>query len=159
MGQGFVDTHLLTPYTLLGGVLGAIAWDWITWYFGLPTSSTHALIGGIAGAATTRAALLFGPLHSSRALVIGKWPETVAFIAAAPIIGTAAAFVLMMAVHWIFHKFTPGQMDHWFRRLQFVSAAALSFSHGANDAQKTMGVITGVLVATGSRSRFMCQSG
>jgi PiT family inorganic phosphate transporter len=154
MGKGFVDTHLLTPYTLLGGVLGAIAWDWITWYFGLPTSSTHALIGGIAGAAMTRAAFLFGPLHSSRALVTGKWPETIAFIAIAPIIGTIAALVLMMAVYWTFKRFTPGQMDRWFRHLQFLSAAALSFSHGTNDAQKTMGVITGVLVATGIQKSF-----
>ncbi len=146
MGKGFVDTHALTAYVLLAGVVGAIFWDWLTWLLGLPTSSTHALIGGIAGAAISRSG--FG------ALVVGKWPATLLFIALAPIIGMVVGMILMVVIYTIFQKATPREMDKWFRKLQLLSAAALSFSHGTNDAQKTMGVITGVLVATGFQKEF-----
>jgi PiT family inorganic phosphate transporter len=154
VGKGFVDIHLVTPYVVLAGVLGAIAWNLLTWWLGLPTSSSHALIGGIAGAAVTHAAFERGMSHMFSALIVGKWPATLAFIIVAPLIGLSSAFLLMIAVYWLFRKESPIQMDHWFRKLQLLSAAALSFSHGTNDAQKTMGVITQVLVATHFLNEF-----
>jgi PiT family inorganic phosphate transporter len=154
VGKGFVDIHLVTPYVVLAGVLGAIAWNLLTWWLGLPTSSSHALIGGIAGAAVTHAAFERGMSHMFSALILGKWPATMAFIIVAPLIGLSSAFLLMIAVYWLFRKESPIQMDHWFRKLQLLSAAALSFSHGTNDAQKTMGVITQVLVATHFLNEF-----
>jgi inorganic phosphate transporter, PiT family len=147
VGKGFVDTHIVTIYVVLAGVLGAIVWDLITWWFGLPTSSSHAIIGGYAGAAVARAIFERGFSSGFSAMILGKWPLTLAFIVLAPLIGLAAAFVMMIAVYWLFRKSTPAHMDTWFRKLQLVSAAALSFSHGTNDAQKTMGIITEVLVA------------
>jgi len=133
----------------MAGVIGAIVWDLLTWWVGLPTSSSHALIGGLAGSAIARQGFTHGFDQSFHALVLGKWPETLLFIIVAPLIGMASAFVVMIAVYWLFQKATPKHMDQWFRKLQLLSAAALSFSHGSNDAQKTMGVITGVLVTTG----------
>lgn len=146
IGKGFVDTNAVTPYTLIAGVIGAILWDWLTWYVGLPTSSSHALIGGLAGAAIAH--------KGFSALVLGKWPPTLLFIFVAPLIGMAASFVMMIAVYWLFRRATPRMMDRYFRKAQLVSAAALSFSHGSNDAQKTMGVITSALVATGFQKSF-----
>ena len=154
IGKGFVDAQAISAYTLLAGVVGAIAWDLLTWWLGLPTSSSHALIGGLAGAAMAREGFQHGFQNSLHALVVGKWPETILFIVLAPLIGMAAAFAMMIAVYWTFRKATPKTMDTWFRKLQLLSAAALSFSHGTNDAQKTMGVIAGVLVATGFQKSF-----
>lgn len=154
IGEGFVDLHLVTPYVMLAGILGAIAWDIITWWFGLPTSSSHALIGGYAGAAMARSAFEFGAGSSFHALIVGKWPPTLAFIVLAPLIGLVTAFAMMVAVYWIFQKWSRAQMDVHFRRLQLISAAALSFSHGTNDAQKTMGLITGTLVTAGYLKTF-----
>jgi PiT family inorganic phosphate transporter len=148
VGKGFVDTHIVTAWVIMAGILGAIAWDLLTWWVGLPTSSSHAIIGGYAGAAIARAMFVRGPAAGFSALILGKWPLTLAFIVIAPLIGLAAAFVMMIVVYWSFQKATPKNMDTWFRKLQLVSAAALSFSHGTNDAQKTMGVITEVLVIT-----------
>ncbi|MBL8291654.1 MAG: inorganic phosphate transporter [Bryobacterales bacterium] len=139
VGQGLVDLSKVDSYVILAGLLGAIVWDLITWYWGLPSSSSHALIGGYAGAAIAKAgltAILWGP----------KWRDTLLFIFIAPLIGLTLAYLLMVAVMWIFRNASPKNMDGWFRKLQLVSAAFFSYSHGTNDAQKTMGIITGVLV-------------
>jgi PiT family inorganic phosphate transporter len=139
VGQGLVDLSKVDSYVILAGLLGAIVWDLITWYWGLPSSSSHALIGGYAGAAIAKAgltAILWGP----------KWRDTLLFIFIAPLIGLTLAYLLMVAVMWIFRHSSPKNMDVWFRKLQLVSAAFFSYSHGTNDAQKTMGIITGVLV-------------
>jgi inorganic phosphate transporter, PiT family len=145
VGKGFVDTRIVTVYVILAGVLGAIVWDLVTW-LALPTSSSHAIIGGYAGAAVARGMFEHGFMGGFGALILGKWPLTLAFIVLAPLIGLVAAFLMMIAVYWLFRKSTPVLMDSWFRKLQLLSAAALSFSHGTNDAQKTMGIITEVLV-------------
>ena len=154
MGQGFVNLEIVTPYVILAGLLGAIIWDLITWWFGLPTSSSHALIGGYAGAAMARVAWLKGIEHSPEALIAGKWPITIAFIVVAPMIGMVLAGFLLFAVYWLFRRSTPARMDSHFRKLQLLSAGLYSFAHGTNDAQKTMGIITGVLVSCGFLKTF-----
>jgi inorganic phosphate transporter, PiT family len=146
IGSGFVNVHLMTPWVVLAGLLGAIVWDLFTWYLALPTSSSHALIGGYAGAAFAKAGFT--------GLVAGKWGITVLFIVLSPLIGLVAAYLLMVAVYWLFQRFTPTQMDRHFRRYQLVSAALFSCAHGTNDAQKTMGIITAVLVAGGMQKDF-----
>jgi PiT family inorganic phosphate transporter len=154
VGSGMIDLKYVTPYVILGGLIGAITWDLITWWFGLPTSSSHALIGGYAGAAMARVAHLRGMDHSFDALIGGAWIKTLIFILLAPLIGMALAYVLMIAVYWLFRHTSPPKMDRYFRRLQLASSALLSFSHGGNDAQKTAGIITGVLVASGILKAF-----
>jgi PiT family inorganic phosphate transporter len=154
VGKGFVNLDLVTPYVILAALIGAIAWDLITWWLGLPTSSSHALIGGYAGAAMAHAGLVRGVAHFADGLIRGQWPLTIAFIFAAPLIGLFSAYFLMIAVYWIFQGSSPSKMDKWFRKLQLLSAAAFSLSHGANDAQKTMGIVTGVLVASGFQKDF-----
>src|ERR1700722_9833997 len=146
VGSGFVNVHLVTPWVLMAGLIGAILWDLFTWYRALPTSSSHALIGGYAGAAFAKAGF--------SGLVAGKWGVTLAFIVLSPLIGMVAAYLLMVAVYWAFRKFTPSRMDRHFRRYQLVSAAFLSCAHGTNDAQKTMGIITAVLFAGGLQKDF-----
>jgi inorganic phosphate transporter, PiT family len=141
-----VDIRIVTFSVIFSGLLGAIVWDLITWYYGLPTSSSHALIGGYAGAAVTKAG--WG------AIIPAGWTKTLIFIVLAPLIGMALGFLIMVAVQWIFHRTSPGKVDHWFRRLQLLSAAAYSLGHGGNDAQKTMGIIAGVLFAGGYISAF-----
>ena len=145
VGKGFVDLSIVTPYVILAGVAGAIIWDLITWWLGLPTSSSHALIGGYAGATMARAAFIYGFGDSFQGLILGKWPKTLAFIVLSPMIGLMLAYLLMILVYWLFQKSTPAKMDAYFRKLQLVSAAAFSFAHGSNDAQKTMGIIAAVL--------------
>jgi PiT family inorganic phosphate transporter len=148
VGKGFVDLNLVTPQVILCGVVGAIIWDLLTWLLGLPTSSSHALIGGYAGAAIARSAALHGLAKSFDALRVpggGEWPLTLSFILLAPLIGLVTAYILMIAVYWLFQSTSPAKMDVYFRKLQLVSAASFSLSHGANDAQKTAGLITGVL--------------
>jgi PiT family inorganic phosphate transporter len=154
VGSGMIDLRFVTPYVILGGLIGAISWDLITWWFGLPTSSSHALIGGYAGAAMARATQLRGLDRSFDALIVGPWIKTVLFIFLAPLIGMALAYVMMIAVYWLFRDSSPLKMDRYFRRLQLASSALLSFSHGGNDAQKTAGIITGVLVASGILKTF-----
>lgn len=154
VGSGMINLHYVTPYVILGGLIGAISWDLITWWWGLPTSSSHALIGGYAGSAMARVAHLRGIDHSFEALVGGAWIKTVIFIFLAPMIGMALAYGLMVAVHWMFRNTSPAKMDRYFRRLQLASSALLSFSHGGNDAQKTAGIIAGVLVASGALKTF-----
>jgi len=141
VGSGLVDISLVTFSVIFAGLVGAIVWDLITWYYGLPTSSSHALIGGYAGAAVAKAGL--------GAIIVSGWTKTLIFIVLAPLIGMSIAFALMVALLWIFKGFSPGRVDRWFRRLQLVSAAAYSLGHGGNDAQKTMGIIAGALVAGG----------
>ena len=141
VGAGLVDIQVVTFAVIFAGLMGAIIWDLITWYYGLPTSSSHALIGGYAGAAITKAG--FG------AIIASGWTKTLLFIVLAPLIGMTLGFVIMVATLWIFRGFAPGRVDRWFRRLQLASAAAYSLGHGGNDAQKTMGIIAGVLVAGG----------
>lgn len=159
MGKGFVNLTLdgqefVTPWVILAGLVGAIVWDIVTWYWGLPTSSSHALIGGYAGAAMAKAAFVRGFSHSFDALTVGAWPRTVAFIVVAPVIGLALAYLLMMGIYWTFRQSSPARMDVYFRKLQLASAALYSFAHGTNDAQKTMGIMTGVLVTAGFLDTF-----
>jgi PiT family inorganic phosphate transporter len=159
VGKGFVNLDLMTPYVIMAGLLGAIIWDLITWWLGLPTSSSHALIGGFAGAAIAHVGLVRGFAHCLDGLNFsadGKWPKTLLFILLAPMIGMVSAYALMVLVHWLFRASSPSKMDKYFRKLQLLSAAAFSLSHGSNDAQKTMGLITGVLVTSGyvSNQRF-----
>lgn len=155
MGKGLIDVNVVTSNVILGGLIGAISWNLITWYFGIPSSSSHALIGGYAGAAVARVGI--------RAIIPGAaWTKTLIFIILSPLLGMIAAYVLMVAVAWMFHRVPYGSVDRWFRRAQLASAAGYSLSHGANDAQKTMGIIAGLLVANrtlfadpGSRLHWM----
>ena len=146
IGRGFVNTKIVTSYVILAGLIGAISWNLFTWYLKLPVSSSHALIGGYAGAAVAKAGV--------SGLVMGKWPSTLIFIIAGPVIGLVLGYGLMVAVYWIFHQFSPNKMDRWFRHMQIGSAALLSGAHGTNDAQKSMGIITAVLVAGGIQNDF-----
>jgi inorganic phosphate transporter, PiT family len=154
VGAGMIDLDYVTPLVILAGLIGAITWDLITWWFGLPTSSSHALIGGYAGAAMARAAYLRGVDSSFDVLIGGAWIKTLVFIVIAPLIGMALAYSLMLAVYWIFRRQRPEAMDNHFRKAQLASSALLSFSHGANDAQKTAGIITGVLVTSKYLPKF-----
>lgn len=133
----------LRLYVLLSGVLGAVIWNLITWYIALPTSSSHALIGGYGGAAITAYGGLVGLLKPA------AWIKTIVFIVASPLIGMTLGGLLLTIIFWVFRSKTPAKIDKWFRRGQLFSAAAYSLGHGGNDAQKTMGIITAVLVAGG----------
>ena len=146
VGSGLVDIHIVSFSVIFAALVGAIAWDLITWYYGLPTSSSHALIGAIGGAAVVKAG--FG------AIIPGGWTKTLIFIVLAPLIGMSLGFLLMVAFLWIFRWFPPSRVDRWFRRLQLLSAAAYSLGHGGNDAQKTMGIVAGVLFAGGFTKTF-----
>ena len=139
VGSGAIDLSVVDPTVILCGLIGAIVWDLLTWWWGLPTSSSHALIGGYAGAAVAKAG--WGALIAS-----GLW-KILKFIVLSPLIGMAIGFLLMLVVLWIVRNRTPRGVDVWFRRLQLVSAAAYSFGHGLNDAQKTMGIIAALLVS------------
>ena len=154
VGSGMVRLEFVTPWVILAGVVGAIAWDLITWWFGLPTSSSHALLGGYAGAAMAHVAHLKGLAHCFDAVIASGWRLTLIFIVVAPMIGLVVAMLLMIAVYWLFREFNPKRMDKYFRRLQLISSAALSVSHGTNDAQKTMGIITAVLVSSKHLAKF-----
>jgi len=154
VGTGMVDLQLVTPYVILSGLIGAIVWDMATWWLGLPTSSSHALFGGYAGAAVAHVAFLRGIAHATDVIVWGGWLSTLAFMVASPILGLILAYILMVAVYWLFRHSTPKSMDVHFRRLQLLSAAVYSYAHGTNDAQKTMGIITSVLVTGGFLRTF-----
>jgi PiT family inorganic phosphate transporter len=144
-----VNADVISIYVILAGLIGAIAWDLITWWFGLPTSSSHALIGGYAGAGLAKVAMERGAGRMFEALNPDTWTPTLVFIVFAPLVGLVLAYVLMTAIYWIFRKASPRKMDIWFRKLQLLSAAIFSYAHGTNDAQKTMGIITGVLFSAG----------
>ncbi len=141
-----IDLSAVTFGVIFSGLVGAIVWDLITWYFGLPTSSSHALIGGYAGAAVANAGF--------RVVIPAGWTKTLIYIVLAPMIGLVLGFVFSVAILWIFRRFSPRSVDRLFRRLQLVSAAAYSLGHGTNDAQKTMGIIAGLLVTAGYLKTF-----
>lgn len=148
IGSGLITLSAVTPYVVLGGLLGAIGWNLITWYFGLPTSSSHALIGGYAGAAVARVGF--------KAIILAGWYKTLIFIVLAPLIGMVLGMIFMIAATWFIYKkdFNPGGVTTWSKRIQFLSAAAYSLGHGGNDAQKTMGIITSLLFSAGMISKF-----
>jgi PiT family inorganic phosphate transporter len=146
IGKGLVDLSAVNEYVIMCGLLGAIAWNLITWYYGIPSSSSHALMGGYAGAAIAKAG--FG------AILYKGWTNTLIFIAVAPIMGMVLGFLLMAAMMWMFHNRPSSKINKRFRRLQLLSAALYSLGHGTNDAQKTMGVITGLLVTSGFLRTF-----
>ena len=146
VGKGMIDLKIVTFAVVLGGLTGAIVWDLITWYFGLPTSSSHALIGGYAGAAVAKAGVA--------AIIPAGWTKTLIFIVLAPMMGMVFALILSVVTLWMFRGFSPRKVDTWFRRLQLFSAAAYSLGHGTNDAQKTMGIIAGVLFTAGYLETF-----
>jgi PiT family inorganic phosphate transporter len=146
IGKGMIDLSVVTQEVIVAGLIGAIFWNLLTWYLAIPVSSSHALVGGYAGAAIAKAG--FG------SLIPGGWTKTLAFIVLAPVIGLIVALFLMIAVHWIFRRWRPDRVDRFFRRGQLLSAAFYSLGHGGNDAQKTMGIITGLLIASGKLQKF-----
>jgi len=146
IGKGMIDVNVVTFGVIFGGLFGAIVWDLITWYFGLPTSSSHALIGGYAGAAVARAGFA--------AIIPSGWSKTLIFIILAPLIGLVVAWTLTIIIFWLFRRASPRRVDRVFRRGQLLSAAAYSLGHGTNDAQKTMGIIAGVLFTAGYLKTF-----
>jgi PiT family inorganic phosphate transporter len=154
VGKGMINLQYVTPVVILAGLAGAIIWDLLTWWVGLPTSSSHALLGGYAGAAIAKVISVAGVAHAFDVILWHGWILTLIFVVAAPAIGLVLAYVLMMIVYRSFGGMSPARMDKYFRRLQLLSAALLSWSHGTNDAQKTMGIITGVLVSAGYLQRF-----
>jgi PiT family inorganic phosphate transporter len=146
MGKGLVHLHMVNTYVLLAGLVGAILWNYTTIRLGLPCSSSHALMGGYAGAAITAAGF--------HAIILKGWVMPVIFIFAAPTIGLAAGAIVTVVTSWVVRRQPPHRVDRWFRRLQLLSAAAFSFGHGTNDAQKSMGLITAALVASGSLNSY-----
>ncbi|MGZ4936887.1 MAG: anion permease [Halobacteriota archaeon] len=149
IGNGMIRLEDVNQYVVLAGLLGAIAWDLLTWWWGLPTSSSHALIGGYAGAAMVHAAVHTGIGSAFSVIIPQGWYKTLIFIVAAPVMGLVLGLLLMTSIYWIFRHKSPRQMDKWFRKLQLLSAAAYSLGHGGNDAQKTMGIIAGALYTGG----------
>ena len=146
MGKGMIDVSAVDTRVILAGLVGAIVWDILTWLWGLPTSSSHALIGGYAGAAVAKAGI--------HVLVLPGWIKMLVFIAVAPALGLSLGFALMVSIYWICRRASPARVDKIFRRLQLVSAAFYSLGHGTNDAQKTMGIISSLLFASGFLSEF-----
>ncbi|MGL4767641.1 MAG: inorganic phosphate transporter [Formosimonas sp.] len=141
IGKGVIQASVVDQYVIFGALAGAITWNVLTWYFGIPSSSSHALMGGLIGAAVAKAGV--GALLSEKIL------QTVAFIFIAPLIGFVLGSLLMLIVSWLFYRSSPSKVDRWFRRLQLASAASYSLGHGGNDAQKTMGIIWLLLIASG----------
>src|SRR3954471_1594225 len=149
IGKGTVDINVVTLPVIFAGLLGAILWSLLTWVIALPTSSSHALIGGYAGAAVAKGGMAAVLCDSCTA-----WSKTLTFIVLSPLIGMAVGHLLMVAILWIFQRMSPRRVDHWFRRLQLVSAAFFSLNHGGNDAQKTAGIISAVLFSSGYITTF-----
>jgi PiT family inorganic phosphate transporter len=141
VGKGIVDPAVVDHYVVFGALVGAIAWNVITWWYGIPSSSSHALIGGLVGAAVAKA--------GTGNLVVAGLAKTLAFIFIAPMLGMILGAALMLAVSWIFVRSTPARVDRWFRRMQLVSASLYSLGHGGNDAQKTAGIIWVLLISAG----------
>jgi len=141
VGRGIIDQGIVDHYVVFGALVGAIAWNLITWWYGIPSSSSHALIGGLVGAAVAKA--------GTSTLITGGILKTVAFIFISPLAGLLLGALLMLAVSWIFVRQTPSRVDRWFRRLQVFSASMYSLGHGGNDAQKTAGIIWMLLIAGG----------
>jgi inorganic phosphate transporter, PiT family len=149
IGKGLIDPAVVDPSVVLGALIGAIVWNLVTWYFGLPSSSSHALMGGFGGAAVAKAGAV--------ALIGSGWVKPILFIVISPMLGMTLALLLTVALSWALRNQHPGPLDTVFRRLQLLSAGLYSLSHGANDAQKTMGIIVSLLVA--SQALFAEQSG
>jgi len=149
IGKGLIEPSVVDPNVVLAALIGAIVWNLITWYFGLPSSSSHALLGGYGGAAVAKA--------GAGALIASGWIKPLLFIVISPMLGMGLGLGLTVALSWALRNQSPGPMDKLFRRLQLLSAALYSLSHGANDAQKTMGIIVGLLVAT--QALFVQQTG
>lgn len=137
IGGGMIHVESVTQYVVITGLFGAIVWDLLTWWWGLPTSSSHALIGGYAGAAVMRSGW--------HVIIAEGWYKTLIFIVVAPIIGLILGFTFMVAIYWLLRNKAPRKIDAWFRKLQLFSAAAYSLGHGGNDAQKTMGIVASAL--------------
>jgi len=142
IGKGTIDPIVIDHYVVFGALVGAIVWNVVTWYFGLPSSSSHALIGGLVGAAVAKA--------GTDALIASGLIKIIAFIVLSPLLGFLFGSLMMVLVSWLFVRSTPRNVDRWFRRLQLVSAAMYSLGHGGNDAQKTMGIIWMLLIAAGA---------
>lgn len=138
MGKGLIDLALVNPDVILAGLIGAIAWNLITWWYGIPSSSSHALMGGYGGAALAKA--------GTAAIIVSGWVKPVVFIVVSPLVGMLAGWLLMVGTTWIFRNQRPAKVEPLFRGMQITSSALFSLSHGANDAQKTMGIIVSVLV-------------
>jgi PiT family inorganic phosphate transporter len=141
IGTGLIDIKVVTPLVILAGLLGAIGWNLFTWYMGLPTSSSHALIGGYAGAAIVKA--------GSGVIIPGGWVKTILFIFLAPVLGLVLGVIFITITTWLIYKQHPVQINKWSRRFQLFSAALYSLGHGGNDAQKTMGIIAGLVFSVG----------
>jgi inorganic phosphate transporter, PiT family len=141
VGKGTIDPIVVDHFVIMGALIGAIFWNAITWWYGIPSSSSHALIGGLVGAAVAKA--------GTGALIASGLMKTIAFILISPLLGFIFGSILMLAVAWIFRRTTPRRVDRWFRRLQLVSASFYSLGHGGNDAQKTIGIIWMLLIAAG----------
>ncbi|VTU34848.1 inorganic phosphate transporter [Variovorax sp. PBL-E5] len=141
VGKGIVQPGVVDVHVVFGALVGAISWNFVTWYYGIPSSSSHALIGGIVGAVIAKAG-------SGALIASGIW-KTVAFIFISPLLGFFLGSFMMVVVAWVFRTSTPSRVDRWFRRLQIISAGAYSLGHGGNDAQKTIGIIWMLLIATG----------
>ena len=144
VGKGTIEPAIIDHYVVFGALVGALAWNIITWYYGIPSSSSHALIGGLVGAALVKA----GP----DALIASGVIKTVSFILVSPMLGMLLGSLIMLLVSWICRRATPRGVDRWFRRLQLLSASLYSLGHGGNDAQKTMGIIWMLLIAAGLSS-------
>ena len=144
VGKGIVDAGVVDTHVVFGALLGAITWNVVTWYYGIPSSSSHALIGGIVGAVVAKAGA--GALNSTGIM------KTVIFIFVSPMLGFVLGSLMVVIVSWVFVRSTPSRVDRWFRRLQLVSAGAYSLGHGGNDAQKTIGIVWMLLIATGYTS-------
>ena len=140
IGKGMIDLSVVDPTVILTGLLGAIIWDLLTWWWGLPTSSSHALVGGYAGAAVAKAGFA--------AILASGWIKTLVFIVVAPLLGLTIALLLTVGLSWLLRRSMPRQVDKSFRLLQLVSAAGYSLGHGTNDAQKTMGIIVALLFSS-----------
>ena len=141
VGKGTIDPAVVDHYVVFGALVGAIVWNLITWYYGIPSSSSHALIGGLVGAAVAKA--------GTGSLIAGGLLKTIAFIVLSPLLGFIFGSIMMVLVSWIFVRSTPRRVDKWFRRAQLLSASMYSLGHGGNDAQKTMGIIWMLLIAAG----------
>lgn len=149
IGKGLIDPSVVDPTVILSALIGAIVWDLVTWWGGLPSSSSHALLGGYGGAAIAKAGL--------GSLIVGGWVKPILFIFLSPLIGMMLAMILTVGISWLVYKRPAAATEKLFRRLQLLSAGLYSLSHGANDAQKTMGIIVGLLVAT--QAHFANQQG
>lgn len=141
VGKGTIDPQVIDHYVVFGALVGAICWNFLTWYYGIPSSSSHALIGGLVGAAVAKA--------GTDSLIASGLLKIIAFIVLSPLLGFIFGSIMMLLVSWLFVRSTPRRVEKWFRRMQLFSASMYSLGHGGNDAQKTMGIIWMLLIASG----------